>query len=364
MTHLFQTIHTHLGWHPSRVKCFFSMAMGMIQSRSVQTQRISAHFQDRTSLEGRIQRIYRFFANQEINYSGMARLLLHCLNLQDSPLDLVLDRTNWDFGKISVNYLVLAVNVKGFGAVPLLWAQLSKKGNSHTFERIDLVNALFDILPNLRIRCLTADREFVGEHWIDYLMKHKVPFYIRIKGNRLVGWNGQKVPVSSFFDHLIIGKKPRKLYKILDGYDLTLVGTRSKDGELVIILTNTDRSPKKVLHIYKTRWRIECLFKDLKHNGFNLEETHMTIPERLEKLMAICAFAVALCLNAGIAKHKARPIPYKKTVKSRLYSFFQYGLNFIRTSYNEIWKWVNNPQSNQKYSYVSIGYKNWMKSEG
>ena len=70
------------------------MAMGMIQSRSVQIQRISAHFQDFTSFEGRIQRIYRFFANQEVNYPDMARLILHCLNLQDRPLDLVLDRTN------------------------------------------------------------------------------------------------------------------------------------------------------------------------------------------------------------------------------------------------------------------------------
>lgn len=332
------------------------MALGMIQSRSVQMQRISAHFQDLTSLEGRIQRIYRFFANQEINYPDMARLILHCLNLQDSPLELVLDRTNWNFGKTPINYLVLAVNVKGFGAVPLLWTELSKKGNSHTSERIDLLDALFKLLPNLRIRSLTADREFVGEHWIDYLMKNKIPFYIRIKGNRLVDWSGQKIPVSRFFDHLVIGAKPRKLYKILDGYDLTLAGTRSKDGELVIILTNTNRSPNKVLNIYKTRWKIECLFKNLKHNGFNLEETRMTIPERLEKLMAVCAFAVALCVNAGIAKNKVCPIPYKKTVKSYLYSFFQYGLNFIRASYNEVWKWVNPHQPCLKCSYVSMGY--------
>jgi hypothetical protein len=358
MPHLFQTIHTYLGWHPSRIKCFFSMAMGMIQSRSVQIQRIVAHFQDPTSLEGRIQRIYRFFANQEINYPDIARLILHCLNLQDSPLHLVLDRTNWCFGKISINYLVLAVDVRGFGAVPLLWAQLSKKGNSNTYERIDLLDALFNILPNLRIGCLTADREFVGEYWIDYLMKNKIPFYIRIKANRLVDWSGQKVPVSSFFDHLIIGSKPRKLYKILDGYDLTLAGTRSKDGELVIVLTNTDRSPNKVLKIYKTRWRVECLFKNLKYNGFNLEQTHMTIPKRLEKLMAVCAFAVVLCVQAGILKHKVRPIPYKKTVKSYLYSFFQYGLNFIRASYEEIWKWVNNHQHQLKYSYVSTKYIN------
>ena len=238
------------------VKCFFEIALGMIQSRSVQIHRIAAHLKDPTSFEGRIQRIYRFFAEQEINYHDIARLILSCVSLENCPLDLVLDRTNWDFGKNNINYLVLAVHVQGFGAIPLLWAELSKKGNSNTSERIDLLNELFQILPHLQIRSLTADREFIGKHWIDYLIKNNVLFYIRIKENRLVDWSGEKVHVRSFFEHLIIGGKPRKLYKTINGYDLTLVGSRSKEGELVIILTNTDMKSSMVLEIYKTRWMI------------------------------------------------------------------------------------------------------------
>lgn len=336
MTCLFQVMNTHLGWHPSRAKCFFEIALGMIQSRSVQTQRIAAHFKDNTSLEGRIQRIYRFFAAQAINVYHMAHLILRCLSLENCPLDLVLDRTNWTFGTKSINYLVLAMHVHGFGAVPLLWMELSKQGSSHTTERIDLLNDLFQIVPDLQIRSLTADREFIGKHWIDYLMENDIPFYIRIKENRLVDWSDKRVHVGSFFDHLTRGSRPRKLYKTIDGHDVTLVGCRSKEAELVIILTNRDTKPWVVLNIYKTRWMVECLFKNMKHNGFNLEDTHMTITQRLEKLMAVCAFAVALCVKAGIAKHVIKPIPYKKTVKSYLYSFFQYGLNHIRTFFDDI----------------------------
>jgi len=340
MTYLFQAINTHLKWHPSRAKCFFEIALGMIQSRSVQMQRIAAHFKDHTSFEGRIQRIYRFFAEQQINYHDIARLILSCASLEDCPLDLILDRTNWEFGNNKINYLVLAVHVQGFGAIPLLWVELSKGGNSNTSERIDLLSELFQILPNAKIRSLTADREFIGKHWIHYLMRHEVPFYIRIKENRLVDWSGEQVHVGIFFDHLITGCKPRKLYKMIDGYDLTLVGTRSKEAELVIILTNTDLKSSIILNIYKTRWMIECLFKNMKNNGFCLEDTHLTIPERLEKLMALCAFAVALCIRAGIAKHTIHPMPYKKTVKSYLYSFFQYGMNHIRTFYDDILEWM------------------------
>ena len=60
----------------SRVKCFFEIALGMIQSRSVQMQRIAAHLKDHTSFEGRAQKVYRFFAAHEINCHDIAQLIL------------------------------------------------------------------------------------------------------------------------------------------------------------------------------------------------------------------------------------------------------------------------------------------------
>jgi len=348
-------LNIQLGWHPSRAKCFFEMAIGIIQSRSVQTQRIAAHFKDDTSLEGRIQRIYRFYVEQEISSSTFVLAILQCLGLLDIALNLVLDRTNWEFGEKSINYLVLAVQVQGFGAIPLVWTELSKKGNSNTGERTELLDELFAAIPSVQIASLTADREFIGKKWIEYIVARKIPFFIRIKKNRLVDWDGlKKVQAGTFFEHLGFGERPRKLYKNIDGYDLTLVGVRSKDGEMVIILTNTDKNPKKVLSIYKTRWGIETLFKNLKGNGFNLEDTHMKIPERLAKLMAVCAFAAALCIKMGIAKHAVQPITYKKTVKSYLYSFFQYGLNHIRCIGDDILTTIAEFKPNRKPAFATL----------
>ena len=271
-------LNIQLGWHPSRAKVFFEMALGMIQSRSVQAQRVAAHFKDKTSLEGRIQRIYRFYAEQEINLADLAKAILNCLGLHDIALNLVLDRTNWELGDKSINYLVLAVQVHGFGAVPLLWTELSKKGNSSTDERIDLLDMLFAAIPSVRIASLTADREFIGKKWLTYLTDHKVPFFIRIKQNRLVDWGGHKVQVGTFFEHLIAGNRPRKLYKNIDGYNLTLVGVPSKKGEMVVILTNTDKNPKKVLSIYKTRWGVDI------YQSYYLHKNKIHINEPFELL--------------------------------------------------------------------------------
>jgi hypothetical protein len=101
-------------------------------------------------------------------------------------LSLALDLTNWKFGRIYTNLLVLAVVITDQFSIPLFWKALPKKGNSNTEERIDMLQFFIDIFGPQRIASLTADREFIGKTWIDYLIKNQIPFFIRIKENRLV----------------------------------------------------------------------------------------------------------------------------------------------------------------------------------
>ena len=44
----------------------------------------------------------------------------------------------------------------------------------------------------------------------------------------------------------------------------------------------------------KLRWQIETLNRCLKTAGFNLEDTHLTHPERIERLLAMVCIAVVL----------------------------------------------------------------------
>ena len=60
---------------------------------------------------------------------------------------------------------------------------LNKRGNSHTYERISIINRYIRLFGNEIADCLLADREFLGEHWIDYLNFHKIRYYIRIREN-------------------------------------------------------------------------------------------------------------------------------------------------------------------------------------
>jgi hypothetical protein len=51
---------------------------------------------------------------------------------------LVLDRTNWKFGKLDINILVLSICHKGI-AIPIMWDMLPKAETSNNVERQQLM---------------------------------------------------------------------------------------------------------------------------------------------------------------------------------------------------------------------------------
>lgn len=80
-----------------------------------------------------------------------------------------------------------------------------------------------------------------------------------------------------------------------------LVGKRS-DKEFVIICSNV-KTPGTVLKSYRRRWCVETCFKEMKSQGFRLENTHMTDLQRLRKLMAVLAVAILVADLSGVAKN-------------------------------------------------------------
>ncbi len=99
---------------------------------------------------------------------------------------------------------------------------------------------------------------------------------------------------------------------------------RIKD-EFLIIYTNVQDS-KQAFEIYKKRWDIERLFKNMKSQGLNLEKTHMKNLKRLFLLMFLVTVALFVSYLAGIFQKTT----FKKTVFSQLYSIFTRGIRAIK----------------------------------
>lgn len=259
------------------------MIIGLIASGSVQQHKTALGFMGSAKQASICARIRNFLKSFDLNFSDYAKAVVAIAQLKGA-LSLVLDRTNWKFGRIEINLLVLAVVV--------------------------------------------ADREFVGKKWVDYLIQNNIPFFIRIKENRLVEWGEDMCHISSFFRHLK-GKQKRHLQFDLDGHMLFFAGTLSQDNELVIVMSNQDIGPD-ILRIYKKRWTIDLMFGHCKKNGFNLEDTHLVNLDRIEKLFAVVGSSLLLCLKAGEREEHKSPTPYKKTVQTPAFSTFRRGFDFLR----------------------------------
>jgi transposase len=79
---------------------------------------------------------------------------------------------------------------------------------------------------------------------------------------------------------------------------------------------------------YCKRWKIECCFKNLKTNGFNIEDINLHSDEKIELMIAVLAMLYLLAVKQGILKHLSKPIPlkkYKDGTKQMAISFFRLG---------------------------------------
>ena len=76
-----------------------------------------------------------------------------------------------------------------------------------------------------------------------------------------------------------------------------LEATRLTDGQLLVVCSDKEG---KGIETYGERWQIKTLFGSLKSQGFNLEDTHMTAPAKIDRLMSVLAIGFVLSCRAGL----------------------------------------------------------------
>jgi hypothetical protein len=79
---------------------------------------------------------------------------------------------------------------------------------------------------------------------------------------------------------------------------------------------------------YTQRWQIEMCFKAMRSSGFDIEKTHLSNLERIEKLVLLVMIAFVRCYKVGIYLHDLRPIKVKKRSR-KAKSILRYGLDYI-----------------------------------
>ena len=297
--------------------------------QTVCLSKLAAAFDNRASSESSFQ---RFLAQMVLDLDAVAGYLKSRIPV-DGPYTLTMDRTNWKFGDVNINALVLGIAYDHM-SFPILFRLLPKRGNSNFKERINIMERFIRLFGRNSIKCLVADREFVSNEWFKWLNVNAIQYHIRIRDNFWVEdpRTGRKIRAQHIFANLKHGEE-RILYRIyrVCGELCYLAGAVIKDktGKHEPQIFVPFCRPEEALADYKERWTIETMFKGLKSSGFNIEDTRMVHINRIEQLFGVVIIAYTWAYLVGIeANLKVKAIRTLNNERCAI-SLVKYGLNFI-----------------------------------
>lgn len=284
-------------WNKSRIECLSQIIIALFSARTVNTATLAENFIGDAKKESSSKRILRLF-DWIPSIWGYRRLLtkavISILDLSDEKIHLSMDRTEWELGCLNINLLVIGIQYRNI-CVPIYFKSIAKKGCSFTRQRISVIKSILQVIDVANIKSFSADREFMGREWFNYLIEKEIPFVIRIKKDTRVKRKNSNLPIPIEELGRRIKKNRKKIFiepYAIWGFELHIAIARNSHGELMIIASNF-RS-KDIFKYYLKRWSIESLFKYLKTHGFNLEDTHIKDSRKLEALIFILTLAV-LC---------------------------------------------------------------------
>ena len=322
-----KTLKPYLQWHGARLSFLALFLIALFRVKTVNLSELSTGFMGKAKTDSHYKRLQRFLREFDLDYYAIAKLTVAMMEIPE-PWVLSIDRTEWKFGCKIFNILTLGIVHQGV-AFPLLWWMLDKKGNSNTQERVNLLEEFIELFCEHKIAYVSADREFLGHKWLDYLLSQPMmPFRIRIRESDCLSDGKHHLPTRIVFSHLKIGQSELlKRKRVLWGHWVYVGGLRLEDNSLLTVIAPS--YTPTIIDDYAKRWGIETLFGIFKSRGFNLEDTHLQDSERLSRLLALLTIALCWAYRTGQWLSESKPIAIKQHGR-KAKSVFRYGFDYLR----------------------------------
>jgi hypothetical protein len=310
------------------------MIVGIVYSRSVALPKIAEYAPIKEiQLESQVERFERLlvcnkFVPLEV-LKPITAQILKFLSRTNKQLIILMDRSLIEH-KLNVLHLAVAFGAR---ALPLGWLRVEGKGTSGLELQKKLLSWLKEILPKDAEVFIVADREFHSiflAEWIKEQMN--CHFVLRIQSNTYVEvkgeWKRADSTVSrggrSFYSNLLVTRYRKATYRV----NLAAIWSKKEDEPWLII--SDLKYLKQIESIYAKRFWIEEMFSDHKSRGLNLEQTRITDPDRLERLLVAVAIAYLWIMQVGtlvVNKDLWRQVDNRG--KSRTVSLCRIGLRWL-----------------------------------
>jgi len=333
-TSLFLVLKEHFNGHfnKARIKLISMFILSLVKVQTVNFNRLANSFDTSSKSDSSHRRIQRFFASFYVDIDLISKML-YALIPKVAKYGLTMDRTNWKIGDSNINILVIGIVYEGV-AFPILFKMMNKFGNSNCAERIEIMEKYRSLFGFESVDYLVADREFIGEIWLEYLNRNKVQYHIRIRDNFKIykTKDSESIKATWLFAGLKMGEfkqYPKVVYINNVACYISASVIKSKTGYPQFQFLISFNNPSKSKECYKKRWQIETMFKALKSSGFNIEKTHLQQIERIEKLVALVFIAFVWCYKVGIYIDQNENKVKIKKHSYRAKSLFKHGLDYI-----------------------------------
>jgi hypothetical protein len=286
-----------------RFNSLVGIVSGLINSQHVSLSRIADYQEGNIQIMSQVRKSERWLRNEWIDSETfyapfIVRVLGKIIEIQ-KELIVVIDGSVIGRG---CQVLMLSVLWKG-KAIPIVWKVVqSPKGHFPENDHIELMTALESILANLpKVRCVVlGDGEYDGGDWVEKLKAMGVEYVLRTSKDRTFN----EVTSGEIFQgkNLSVGEETT-LYvsdcQLSGGVKTNFVMWHEKRfKEPIYLLTNQDLA-QMATGYYRKRFKIETLFKDFKSEGFNLDKSKISEPDRLNRLLIICAIAYMWLIGLG-----------------------------------------------------------------
>jgi hypothetical protein len=321
----------------------------VLKAQSSNLAKIAEFLPGGTKVKSKYRQLQRLIDRDDLTLGDYIEFVLKIFKLPQK-LVLIIDRTNWKYGKKEYNLLVLSVIFRG-APIPLLWVDLDKAGCSDSFERCCLMVEFAKYFGGFeRIKYVLADAEFIGDFWFEFLQSHGINFVIRVRKDMIIFPDDDVDGTGEELFADLKRKKQREISGEICGVNLKIIGSKNTKGELQILAVNGNILDP--VTTYKERWGIELLFFYLKGDGFKLEETHVTKPERIFNLFMILALAACMSFAAGFIANKKKPRKLKNHGRYEI-SIFKYGLKILSTILNQLQYYIQDFNNMIKLIFAS-----------
>lgn len=281
---------------------------GLFRSRSGQLPKIAekvSYAHQKPSLVSRFERyIKSSWVKVQAYYKPVATAILSAVSGGSEPIVLAVDSTKMGGRCICLMVSVIYRN----RALPLAWVCFKgKKGHSSQTTQIELLEYVQTLIPKDKAVVLVGDGEFDGRELLSWFKEKTDWQYVcRTCETNMAKYNGKWLSLKEIVVEL--GLEPGQtgflqqvsFVQSNPVSDVNIfIAWHDEKQQHIFFVTHCD-TETEAKHWYDKRFTIETCFADLKSRGFNLDQTRIRTPERLERLILAVAFAYYFLIMLGI----------------------------------------------------------------